>query len=160
MPETENVSANADRQAWLRILALSPVDRLAETWNQLGQKPETRFLRAPGVGLAMVRGRAGGAGNPFNLGEMSVTRCVVIGADSVSGQRLDGFGIVAGRDKEKAELVANLDLAFQDSAMSVDERSNLIEQLMDAHATANAEKAAKTAATKVEFFTMERGHRA
>ena len=39
--------------------------------------PPHARLRGPETGLVMVRGRAGGGGAPFNLGEMTVTRCTV-----------------------------------------------------------------------------------
>jgi alpha-D-ribose 1-methylphosphonate 5-triphosphate synthase subunit PhnG len=35
------------------------------------------LVRQPETGLVMVRGRMGGTGSPFNLGEVTVTRCVV-----------------------------------------------------------------------------------
>ena len=41
----------------------------------------------------MMRGRAGGGGAPFNLGEMTVTRCTV---RTAGGQV--GHAYVAGRD--------------------------------------------------------------
>ena len=43
----------------------------------IGALPRYRVLRGPEAGLVMVRGRAGGGGAPFNLGEMTVTRCTV-----------------------------------------------------------------------------------
>ena len=158
MPNHQTRTLPNARREWLRVLALSDVDHLRETWSKLPGELPTRFLRAPEIGLAMVRGRAGGAGDPFNLGEMSVTRCVVVGTDRANGERLDGVGVVAGRDKEKAELVAKLDAAFQDSATPEDIRQRLIADLEHAHTSAKATKSAKTAATKVEFFTIERGH--
>ena len=39
--------------------------------------PDYVALRAPETGLVMVRGRIGGTGAPFNVGEMTVTRCSV-----------------------------------------------------------------------------------
>ena len=57
----------------------------------------------------MVRGRAGGGGAPFNLGEMTATRCTV---------RTDGgfvgHAYVAGRDERLAELAALVDALLQD----------------------------------------------
>ena len=110
--------------------------------------PHTR-LRGPEVGLAMVRGRQGGDGAPFNLGEMTVTRCAV----SVDGGRV-GHAYVAGRDAAKAELAALLDAALQDPAL----RPALLEAVVEPLAAAQAERAARTArkaaATRVDFSTL------
>lgn len=152
----ENIHQN-DRQAWLRLFALTETSQLRAVWEGLPNPPETRFLRAPEIGLAMVRGRAGGKGNAFNLGEMSVTRCVVSGIDRGTGARLDGVGVVQGRDKDKAELVARLDIAMQDTTLTQEARDTLLATIRTAREIETSAKLAKTAATKVEFFTMERG---
>lgn len=157
MPDFSETPPSEDRRGWLRLFAISDTEQLRDAVKRFPTPVETKFLRQPEIGLAMVRGRAGGAGNPFNLGEMSVTRCVVMASDSVNGDRIDGIGMVSGRDKEKAELVAKLDVAFQDSGTSDDLRRDLLVQLETARNSALAANAAKTAATKVEFFTMERG---
>ncbi len=66
-------------------------------------------LRGPEAGLVMVRGRTGGGGAPFNLGEMTTTRCTV---------RTDagfvGHAYVAGRDERLAEVAALADALLQD----------------------------------------------
>ena len=71
--------------------------------RQCAPQLRCEFLRRPETGLVMLRGRAGGTGQAFNLGEASVTRCSVRLSD---GQV--GTGYVLGRDQRKAELVAVL----------------------------------------------------
>ncbi len=65
-------------------------------------------LRPPEIGLVMLRGRIGGDGAPFNLGEATVTRAAV---------RLEtgevGIAYVLGRDAAKARLAAVLDAPAQ-----------------------------------------------
>ncbi len=39
--------------------------------------PTITCCAPPRPGMTLVRGRMGGTGSPFNLGEMTVTRCVV-----------------------------------------------------------------------------------
>ena len=148
---------DTNRQDWLRLMALSDMRVLADIWDGLPAQPETMFLRHPEIGLAMVRGRAGGSGMPFNLGEMTVTRCVVTACDTLSGARIDGVGYTAGRDRDKAALVARLDAALQDSACDDALRTEVIDRLQADRAGKLDNAAAKTAATRVEFFTMERG---
>ena len=93
----------------------------------------------------------GGTGSPFNLGEMSVTRCVVRLTDGRTG-----YSYVAGRDKQHAELAALADAHLQ----GVEQPywlSRLIEPLAAAQQLQQAAKAAETATTQVEFFTLVRG---
>src|SRR3990167_751304 len=91
------------------------------------------------------------AGSPFNLGEMSVTRCVVRLADGRTG-----YSYVAGRDKQHAELAALADAHLQGSEQP-HWLSRLIEPLAAAQHAQQAAKAAETATTQVEFFTLVRG---
>ena len=106
-------------------------------------------LRGPESGLVMVRGRAGGNGAAFNLGEMTVSRCTV---------RTDcgriGHAYVAGRDTRHAELAAWLDAALQDPARQTALEAAVIAPLLATQQQARQATARKAAATTVEFFTM------
>src|SRR5919109_46754 len=116
------------------------------------EQPALTLLRQPETGLVMARGRAGGTGQRFNLGEITVTRCAVQSADGHVGH-----GYVAGRDKRKAELVASFDALLQAPARRAALLSQVIEPLAAAQAAARATTARKAAATRVEFFTLVRG---
>jgi len=107
------------------------------------------MVRRPESGMTMVRGRAGGTGAPFNLGEMTVTRCAL---------RLDGgvMGVayVKGRSHRHAELAALFDALMQVPARR-DEIATSIIAPLEAAAYERAEVARRcTAATRVDFFTM------
>jgi len=96
----------------------------------------------------MVRGRAGGDGDAFNLGEMTVTRCAIrLGAHV-------GHAYIAGRDHTKARLAALLDAALQDKARYPMIMQSIIAPLATAQREARAVEARKAAATRVDFFTM------
>ncbi len=114
-----------------------------------GPLPPYARLRGPEVGLAMVRGRAGGTGAAFNLGEMTVTRCTV--RDEAG--RI-GHAVVAGRNQRQAELAAALDAALQDPARQDGLREAVIAPLHAAQQGARDATAAKAAATRVAFFTL------
>jgi alpha-D-ribose 1-methylphosphonate 5-triphosphate synthase subunit PhnG len=96
----------------------------------------------------MVRGRAGGDGAPFNLGEMTVTRCAVRLGDAV------GHAYVAGRDKRQAELAALVDAALQDPSRHAALMDAVIAPLAARQQAERETEARKAAATRVEFFTM------
>ena len=106
-------------------------------------------LRPPETGLVMVRGRAGGDGAPFNLGEMTVTRCAVRLGELV------GHAYVAGRDKQQAELAAVLDAALQDPARHDALMDAVITPLAARQQAAREAEARRAAATRVDFLAMQ-----
>jgi alpha-D-ribose 1-methylphosphonate 5-triphosphate synthase subunit PhnG len=138
------------RQHWIGVLAHTRRADLALHEAAL-RDAEYQMIRAPEIGMTLVRGRMGGSGAPFNLGEMTVTRCVVRLADGRTG-----YSYLAGRDKAHAELVALADAHLQGPQQSHWLRE-LIEPLAQAQAVRRAQQQAETAATKVDFFTLVRG---
>jgi alpha-D-ribose 1-methylphosphonate 5-triphosphate synthase subunit PhnG len=140
-----------ERQDWMGVLARAPAKALAEAYRTLGDEPASEWLRSPEFGSVMVRGRMGGTGAPFNLGEMTVTRATLRLADGTVGP-----ASVAGRDAEKARIAALCDALLQGpAAATVQER--VVRPMQALLACGRAERAAKAAATKVEFFTVARG---
>ena len=99
----------------------------------------------------MVRGRAGSDGGAFNLGEMTVTRCVVR-----LGTGETGVGYVAGRNKQHAHAAAVIDAMLQSSDLFDQVRSAVIAPLEAERVEHKHTAALKAAATKVDFFTMVR----
>ena len=106
-------TVTTDRQRWMAVLARADAATLRRLLGAWGSLPAYTRLRGPETGLVMVRGRAGGGGAPFNLGEMTVTRCTVRLEDG-----LVGHAYVAGRDEEQAELAAVADALLQDPAQT------------------------------------------
>ncbi len=145
-------SSHVDRQRWMSVLAKAPVAALEAAWVALEKPLAYVFLRQPEAGLIMVRGRTGGTGQPFNLGEMTMTRCAVRLA---GGQT--GFGHVAGRDRRKAELAAVFDALMQDPDRRGQVERMVIAPLEARQGEIRAAKVAAVAASKVDFFTMVRG---
>lgn len=142
----------ADRQAWMGALATAPAERLNSLWNAIPDKPNFTFLRPPEIGLVMARGKTGGSGQPFNFGEVTVTRCSLRLASGTVGH-----AYLAGRDRRKAEQAALLDALLQEPGTQADIMRKVITPLMQERAQRDTARAAKVAATKVDFFTMVRG---
>lgn len=140
------------RQRWLSVLAQAPLPALEAAWAAVEARPPLEPLRRPEIGLVMVRGRMGGSGRRFNLGEMTVTRCALRTAEGTVGH-----GYVQGRDKRKAELVAAFDALLQDPGRREALVEAVVEPLAAEQAAAAAAAARKAAATRVEFFTLVRG---
>ena len=142
---------NAARKAWLGLLAKAPAPDVARRWAALDLKAPHQVLRAPEIGGVMVRGRAGAIGEAFNLGEMTVTR-----ASIKLGDGTVGHGYVQGRDKDHALHAALIDALMQtDAAERV--RTVILTPLEASMTEKKSTRAAKAAATKVDFFTMVRG---
>ncbi len=141
----------ATRKDLMGLLARAPEGRVAALMAEVGQSPDHNWLRAPEIGSVMVRGRTGGTGAPFNLGEITVTRCTLrLPCGTV------GHGHVQGRRKADAEAAALVDALMQtDQAASIE--TSVLQPLRAEEAQRRDTRAAKAAATKVEFFTMVRG---
>ena len=143
---TPAVQPPTRRQHWLSVLARASGQELAALAGPL--PPYTR-LRGPESGLVMVRGRTGGSGNPFNLGEAAVARCTIrTGAGTV------GHAYCLGRDLRQAELAAVLDALLQDPVSGPAMEAQVIAPLATAQAERRAQLARRAAATQVQFFTL------
>lgn len=141
------------RKSWMSLLAKAPAGRAEAlfTDSRVIPMPAFDWLRQPEIGSVMVRGRAGGTGPPFNLGEMTVTRCTL---KLASGEV--GHAYLQGRCKKDAKMAAMLDALMQTNQAAALEAAVLAP--LRAEMTQAAEKRArKAAATKVDFFTLVRG---
>jgi alpha-D-ribose 1-methylphosphonate 5-triphosphate synthase subunit PhnG len=141
-------SDTAQRQHWMAVLARAPVADMQALLAEGPPLPGHVRLRGPETGLVMTRGRAGGGGAPFNLGEMTVTRCTVRSGEHV------GHAYVAGRNPERAELAARLDAALQDPELHGALMERVVEPLALRQKAAREDVARQAAATRVQFFTM------
>lgn len=131
------------------VLARASAAEIEQRLAALAPLPVHARLRGPETGLVMVRGRAGGDGAPFNLGEMTVTRCTVRLADGRVGH-----AYVAGRDRRQAELAALVDALMLDETARPVVAEAVIAPLAAAQQHARESEARKAAATRVNFFTM------
>ncbi|HEY7037381.1 MAG TPA: phosphonate C-P lyase system protein PhnG [Methylomirabilota bacterium] len=143
---------DAARARWMSALAQADAAALEAAWQRLRWRPPYRMLRAPELGLVMIRGRAGGTGAPFNVGEMTVTRCSI----ELDDGRV-GHAYVPGRDRRHAETAAVLDAMLQDPAARATLEREVVAPLLAVRAARQSAARARAARTRVEFFTMVRG---
>jgi alpha-D-ribose 1-methylphosphonate 5-triphosphate synthase subunit PhnG len=137
----------------LDALATADAKCLARTYTSLGNHlPAASPVRGPEIGMVMLRGRIGGGGAPFNLGEATVTRATV---------KLDsgevGHSVILGRNAEKARIVAHLDALSQRVEWRDRIESECVAPALAAQADERQRRAEETEATRVDFFTMVRG---
>ncbi len=140
------------RRDWLSVLAHAPRPVLAQHALAL-HSDAFDWLRQPEVGLVMLRGRIGNTGDKFNLGEATLTRCVVRHRGAV-GTVAAGVGYVLGRDAERAEWVARIDALLQQPEHHAALMHDVIEPLRAAPRAERTAQAARTAASRVQFFTL------
>jgi len=140
-----------ERSEWLGLLAKAPQQLFDDLWDSSKLDPSYDIIRPAEIGGIMVRGRMGGTGDPFNLGEITVSRASVkLSCGTV------GHGYTKGRAKTKALRIALCDALLQtDDAAKVD--AKILRPLIAAKLTSDQEIADKAAATKVDFFTLVRG---
>ncbi|GHE60794.1 protein phnG [Camelimonas fluminis] len=139
------------RRAAMAICAEATREELETVVAAVGYPGAVAILRRPETGLVLVRGRAGGDGDAFNLGEMTLTRCVVRLDDGV-----EGYAWTPGRDGARTRAAAIIDALVQSPthASDLDAAMTPVRQrLADDLAVAES----RTAATRVNFFTMVRG---
>ena len=142
----------AARQALMAVLAGATIAEIRRGLASLADLPEPLELRRPETGLVMLRGRIAGQGARFNLGEATVTRASV----RLSSGEV-GASYILGRDAERARLAALVDALWQRADYRVAVEAHVLapsRARQDAERQASAER---TAATKVDFFTLVRG---
>lgn len=137
------------RPAWLGLLARAPRGAIEPLLAEAPALPGFIRLRGPDIGMSMVRGRAGGDGAAFNLGEMTIARCSIRDEDGFVGH-----GYVAGRDGALAELIARLDAALQNAARHASLHAAVLAPLAAAETARRAADEARAAGTEVRFFTL------
>jgi alpha-D-ribose 1-methylphosphonate 5-triphosphate synthase subunit PhnG len=141
----------AQRQAAMAVLAHSAAADIAGCLVAIAV-PAYEDLREPENGLVMMRGRIGGDGAPFNLGEATVSRAAVrLSTGEV------GFGYTLGRDRQKARMIALCDALMQSNEFADALEENVLTPLRAAMISVRNRKAAETAATRVDFYTLVRG---
>lgn len=139
-----------ERRDWIGLFGRTAPAALRAAVASLGPMPTPDWLRRPETGTVMVRGRAGGTGAAFNLGEVTATRCVLREGE------IQGHAIVQGRDADHAALAAWLDLLLQGPRAEEVRRTALV-PLVAAEALRRDDRARKAEATRVDFETMVRG---
>ncbi len=152
-PEAHIDSASSTaRRAVMATLAKAELPELGEPIARHWPSLDIRDLRSPEIGLVMVRGRIGGDGAAFNLGEATVTRATV---ELPGGYR--GYGQRLGRQLGAARLAAVVDALWQDVEHRERVENEIVGPIRRRLAAEVTLARAETAATKVDFFTLVRG---
>lgn len=142
------------RPDWMALLARAPMPVL-EAALASHSVAAPRWLRAPETGLMMVQGRAGGTGERFNLGEVTVTRCA-LRLPGATPQAPVGVAYVMGRSHRHAQLAALADALLQDPSQQAVLDMQLLQPVREHLAHQQVQRQQRVQSTKVEFFTVAR----
>lgn len=146
-------STTTQRQHWLAVLARAPRPALARHAEPVLSDHSFAWLRQPETGLTMVRARVGNGGDRFNLGEATVTRCAL--RLEHGGSATVGIGYVLGRDAQRAEWIAGLDALLQLPSQQALLMRSVIAPLAEAAAQTQRQQQARTATSRVRFYTLQ-----
>jgi alpha-D-ribose 1-methylphosphonate 5-triphosphate synthase subunit PhnG len=160
MDSAEAFSSSSDgailfnRAWWIGVLACAdPRDIAAISASIEPDHMRHQIVKPAETGTVMLEGRAGGSGQRFNFGEVTVTRCVVRLTDGTIG-----VAYALGREKSKAIDCALIDANLQSADDTIRERILAQLLILDQKRIAGRElKSKKASATKVNFFTLVRG---
>lgn len=144
--------APLDRGAWMAVLSRTPLS-LLEPALAAHTADAPHWLRAPETGLMMVEARAGGTGDRFNLGEVTLTRCALRLPEAPG---VVGVAYVLGRSHRQARLAATADALLQDPAHRSELQALLLGPAQRHIARAAADRRGRVRGSKVEFFTVAR----
>ncbi len=154
-PVSEPDQKRSERQAWMAVLARASLAELEAIMARRGGLPAHIILKPAETGTVMIEARAGGAGRRFNLGEATMTRCVVRLDDSECPA---GFAYALGADRRKALVCAVLDALLQHPRTGEVLHDAEIAPLAASQRAARELASRKAARTKVDFFAFVRGH--
>lgn len=144
--------ASAARRRAMAILAQAEPQEIADGLAVIGEFIAHVDVRPPETGLVMLRGRIGGDGAPFNVGEATVTRCAV---QLPTGEI--GFSYALGRDRRKARLAALCDALWQNETHRAAVERHVLSPVRTRLEQQRDRAARQAAATRVDFFTLVRG---
>lgn len=150
---TEIAPTVTTRQAWLAVLAHAPRAALAEYAEAASAGHRFDWLREPETGLALVRARIANRGDRFNLGEVTLTRCIA--RVTLAGQATAGVGHTLGRDEQRARWVAQLDALLQQPSLQQRLLADVIAPLRDLRVAALTHEQARHAPSRVSFYTLQ-----
>ena len=138
------------RARWISEIAHAMFSDLADAAAGVECWPGFTSINSPEVGLIMVHGRMGGLGDPFPLGECTITRCVV-----QDDQGYMGLAYVLGDRLAHAEIAAKLDALLQHPERQSSLWDRIIVPLMILRTDREAQTKQENQSSCVQFFTME-----
>ncbi|MGZ9724149.1 phosphonate C-P lyase system protein PhnG [Rhizobium miluonense] len=140
----------------ISTLALASPNELDDVWKMVESEPRFQWITTPEFASTMVQGRVTADGQPFNLGEVGITRCVLQIADT----EVVGAGYVIGRARRRATLVALIDAMTQIDSEISKSLLQAISKLPEKREARRRTKEQDVAESKVSFSITSAGIKA
>ncbi len=144
--------SSKQRKEWMKLLAVSDTVSIESAAESIPDNIRYSYVVEPETGMIMIQARADGRRSRFNLGEISITRCII-----EINKKFMGAAWVMGSDLRHAELAAKLDGLLQDPDYHERIQKEVIEKLQTVYEKQIKERQEDIRDTTVEFFTMKRG---
>jgi alpha-D-ribose 1-methylphosphonate 5-triphosphate synthase subunit PhnG len=142
---------NERRRRAMAIFSAASAEELREAVRRIADLGAVEDLKMPETGLVMLRGRIGGDGALFNIGEATVTRAVV---RLKTGEI--GYGVRLGRSGAAARDAAILDALWQSPRTRPHIEAAVLQPIVGRLQADRAVRSRQVAATRVDFFTLAR----
>lgn len=152
MKGQDTIVTKKDRRKWIGLLGSADPQDLEAARKKLADKVDITFVVKPETGMIMVQAKADGSNGRFNLGEVTVSRCVL-----EIKKNFMGTSWIMGSDLRHAELAALFDALLQDPDTHDRLATTLIKELKEKQTAKNKQLAQDASDTRVEFFTLKRG---
>nr|WP_321395969.1 phosphonate C-P lyase system protein PhnG [uncultured Desulfobacter sp.] len=148
---TGSSDINEQRKEWISLLGSADPVWLEQQKKRLEVTPVPEFMVRPETGMVMMQARQDGAGPRFNLGEVTVSRCIL------KINEIMGYAMVMGADLRHAELAALFDAMLQMPGAGHKLWESIVPALRRKQKESRDKAARDAHSSKVEFFTMKRG---
>jgi alpha-D-ribose 1-methylphosphonate 5-triphosphate synthase subunit PhnG len=148
----QGIKMEITRETWIGLLGSADCTDLESAVEKFNPAAAYDYIVKPETGMLMVQAKADGSNARFNLGEITVSKCIL----KVNGQYL-GAGWTMGSDLRHAELAALFDGLLQDPEYHQAINETLIPLLREKQKARNDRLLKDAADTKVDFFTLKRG---
>jgi len=145
-------STEKNRKEWIGLLGSADPKDLEAARKEHAKGVEITHVVKPETGMIMAQAKADGSNGRFNLGEITVSRCVL----EVKKIYM-GTSWVMGSDLRHAELAALFDGMLQDPVTRDKLTNTLIKELKIKQTVKNERLTQDASDTRVEFFTLKRG---
>ena len=155
--ENQNTNSDANRRKeWMEFLCIADPTDLESVKNNLDASHDIpldyTYIVKPETGLIMVQAKADGSRTRFNLGETTVSRCIL-----KIKEQYTGASWIIGSDLQHAKNAALFDALLQDPEYNEKLTELLFRKLEKKQNAKNIKLKQDIEKTKVEFFTLKRG---
>ncbi len=153
MLESPSSTELPERGRWPVCLASAPREALLDVAESLARRYRARHASLPGAGLALLQVRDAVLGEPFNLGEIPLSKAVVE-LDGPDGSVVLGGAEVMADDQPLATALAVCDAVLAARLDGLEEVARLVQEGAAVLEQRQVTRQAMREATRVDFALL------